>query len=136
MPPGSSPIFPHTKPTRQDTLFYLDPPYLPSVRSEWKGRSGESAYANELTCVDHEALLKRILGLDGMVAISGYHSDLYDDYLSGWAYAEKQTHATANRNPRTEVLWLSPNLRSARLPLLNPIVSTETLPKKEYTACP
>jgi len=104
---------------RQDTLFYLDPPYLPSVRSRWKGRAGESAYANELTREDHACLLKRILGLDGMVALSGYHSDLYDDYLSGWAYTQKKTHATANGNPRTEVLWLSPRPQEARLPLLS-----------------
>ena len=104
---------------RQDTLFYLDPPYLPSVRSKWRGRSDQSAYANELTCDDHECLLKRILGLDGMVALSGYHSDMYDEYLSGWGRVEKETHATANGNPRTEVLWLSPRLQEVRLPLLS-----------------
>jgi len=104
---------------RQGTLFYLDPPYLPSVRSEWKGRAGESAYANELTREDHACLLKRILRLDGMVALSGYHSDLYDEYLSGWAHVEKETHATANGHPRTEVLWLSPRLQEARLPLFD-----------------
>lgn len=104
---------------RPETLFYLDPPYIPQTRSEWKGRLGKGAYTFEMFEDDHQELLEALLDIQGMAIISGYHSDLYDDLLKDWDLVEKDTQGTANGDPRTEVLWLSPNMQVARLPLLH-----------------
>lgn len=57
-----------------DTLFYLDPPYLPSTRAS----TGE--YAHEMTEEQHAKLLT-VLGLNvtGKFILSGYRSGLYDE---------------------------------------------------------
>lgn len=88
-----------------DTLLYLDPPYMPSTRSA-KKRGGQAfhAYAHEMTEDDHAQLLCRACSFSGMVAISGYASDLYDTILSDWTRDEFQTHADGALK-RTEVLW-------------------------------
>jgi len=91
-----------------ETLAYLDPPYMPATRSA-KRRGGQAfhAYAHEMTEVDHAQLLHRARAFSGMVAISGYASDLYDDLLGDWARHEFDTHADGALK-RTEVLWLNP----------------------------
>jgi len=91
-----------------DTLFYLDPPYLPEVRSAKSRRGGGKyhTYAHEMTSQDHELLLMEIRRIKGMVVLSGYSSNLYDYILMDWERIEKQTHADGAR-ARTEVLWLN-----------------------------
>jgi Site-specific DNA methylase len=61
-----------------DTLHYLDPPYLHETRES------KELYKNEMTELDHQTLLTRIIYLKGKVMISGYRSDLYDYYLKEW----------------------------------------------------
>ena len=56
-----------------NTLFYLDPPYLPEVRSA-QGVFGKY----EMTEAQHRELLDVINGVQGMVMLSGYPSKLYD----------------------------------------------------------
>jgi DNA adenine methylase len=95
----------------EDVLWYLDPPYLGSTRVS------EKVYANELSDGDHRLLLSRILGLKGMVVLSGYPSRLYDDALCRWRRVTKTvrclsspTTAASGRStkpPRTEVLWVN-----------------------------
>ncbi len=85
-----------------DTLHYVDPPYLPETRSNKPG-----IYAHEMTSADHEKLLGVLTGLKGYVVVSGYASDLYERTLKGWG----RYHRKANLNMglvRTEVLWLNP----------------------------
>lgn len=96
-----------------DTLVYLDPPYMPSTRS-MKRRGGQAfhAYAHEMTEDDHAQLLYRARFFNGMVAISGYASELYDAMLSDWARHEFQTHADGALK-RTEILWLNPAATNA-----------------------
>ena len=91
-----------------ETLHYVDPPYLPETRNPGHD------YAHELTQEDHEALLERLTTLRGMVVLSGYPSAKYDDALKGWTRLEKASMADGAR-PRTEVLWLSPNIETVRL---------------------
>jgi len=65
------------------TMFYLDPPYLPSTRA----KGSRKAYGeNEMTYEQHEELLAAIRKLKGKVLISGYSSDLYITELeeNGW----------------------------------------------------
>lgn len=91
-----------------DTLFYVDPPYMPETRSDKSRKSGERyyTYQHEMTAEDHEALLGALLGLDGMVVLSGYPNTLYRDVLGGWRTIQKQALADGAR-PRLEVLWLN-----------------------------
>ncbi|WP_428668069.1 DNA adenine methylase [Reyranella sp.] len=89
------------------TLHYVDPPYLPETRSpsnryDLKYRM----YRHELTVEDHRRLLDVVRGLSGMVVLSGYPSDLYDQALKGWRRVTKRAFADGARE-RTEVLWLN-----------------------------
>lgn len=86
---------------RPETLFYVDPPY---VKSCWN--AGKS-YSNELTDANHEELLKQLNGLRGMVLLSGYKNELYQDLLKDWHMEVKQTINQLNQ-PRTECIWINP----------------------------
>lgn len=91
-----------------ETLFYLDPPYLPDTRnSKVLGDELYHAYAHELTEQDHERLLDRCLEAKAMIAISGYESDLYARKLHGWRLRRKRTTSLFSL-PRVEHLWLNP----------------------------
>jgi DNA adenine methylase len=99
-----------------ETLFYLDPPYLPETRSlknpyDLKYRRG--IYAVEMTRDDHVELLAFVRGLQGMVVLSGYPSALYDDALADWHRVEWAARADGARK-RTEVLWINPAARAGR----------------------
>jgi DNA adenine methylase len=91
-----------------DTLHYLDPPYMPETRSGKSRRSGERyhAYAHEMTVDDHCVMLEAIKGLAGAVVLSGYPSTLYDDLLSGWMRVTCDALADGALQ-RTEVLWIN-----------------------------
>lgn len=82
------------------TLHFVDPPYLPETRD----KGGD--YVHELSVADHETLLKNIKTLSGMVMLSGYPSDLYEDYLGDWHRVERAALADGARK-RTEVLWMN-----------------------------
>lgn len=89
-----------------ETLHYCDPPYVPESRVK-----GNRYYQHEMTEQDHESLLKSILDMKGMVIISGYDSDLYNDYLASWRKEEKSARISAGRGTgkRIECLWISPS---------------------------
>lgn len=93
-----------------DTLFYVDPPYVHETRSGIA--SGGKYYEHEMTNADHEELLQYLLGVQGRVMISGYDCDIYNDLLKGWSKNSKTTQAAGHRGAvsRTEVLWLSPDI--------------------------
>lgn len=100
---------------RPDTLHYVDPPYLPETRSQKARRAGGGfhVYRHEMSDADHARLLEVLLGLKGMVVLSGYPAPSYDTALSGWARVERAAHADGAR-ARTEVLWINPRA-AARL---------------------
>lgn len=90
--------------SRPKTLFFLDPPYLGSVRG-----SGD-LYTHEMKLeIEHENLINMVLTLDGMAIICGYPSDLYTDRLEskGWIRKEKTARDNKKRE-RTEAIWLNP----------------------------
>lgn len=62
----------------EDTLFYLDPPYLDETRT------APQVYAHEMTGSQHFDLLLQVKGCKGKVMLSGYRSKLYDDALASW----------------------------------------------------
>lgn len=92
------------------TLHYVDPPYMHETRATFK--SGKQAYRHELDRGGHARLLQALRGLNGMVALSGYATALYDETLSDWRRIEIQTYADGAR-PRTEVLWINPRCAAA-----------------------
>ncbi|HDY8638730.1 TPA: DNA adenine methylase [Klebsiella pneumoniae] len=89
----------------ETTLHYIDPPYMPETRVQ-KNRY----YNHEMTVEGHEQLLAVSRTMKGMVMISGYDTDVYNDMLSGWAKTEKASRISARRGTkvRTECLWLNP----------------------------
>lgn len=102
------------------TVFYLDPPYVPDTRAQPR------VYTHELTYADHEELVARLLRAQGGVVLSGYDHPLYAPLTAaGWrmerfqtvTFAAGNTRATrtkgtgakqAPRYRRTECLWLNP----------------------------
>lgn len=89
------------------TLHYVDPPYLQSLRSPGNPYCLKHLYRHEMTDADHRRVLATVCDLAGMVVISGYPSAIYDDALDGWRRIETRALADGARQ-RTEVLWLNP----------------------------
>jgi len=91
-----------------DTLFYCDPPYLPSTRNS----HGEYAY--EMTVDEHMELAEVLNNVKGYVVLSGYASPEYDEWYRGWERVEFDATLSArsdrqrSRDKRTEVLWIKP----------------------------
>lgn len=95
-----------------NTLHFVDPPYMHETRVLQGGMSNARGgyYRHEMTDDDHADLLQALLRLDGMVVVSGYETDLYNDTLSGWQTRRTKARISAGRGTaiRTEVLWLNP----------------------------
>ncbi len=89
-----------------DTLFYLDPPYLP------ESRTARKTYAHEMSSQDHSSLLAAIAGARGMIVLSGYHSTLYDRAIGLWKRYETELPNNAgqgrSKQRRVEVVWMNP----------------------------
>jgi DNA adenine methylase len=87
-----------------DTLFYCDPPYVPSTRTAKK------VYGPfEMTEADHRQLLDLLLTVRGKIMISGYASALYDCALAGWTRhtfdVPNNASGAKKKGRETEVLW-------------------------------
>ena len=66
-----------------------------------------NAYRYEMTDDDHRQLAKVLHDVGGMVVLSGYHSQLYDEFYANWQRVEREAMADS-AELRTEVLWLNP----------------------------
>lgn len=82
-----------------NVFIYLDPPYLLSTRSR-------KQYKYEMTDEDHEELLATIVKSKAKIMISGYESDMYNGYLTGWQKEYFQSCAEHNGS-RQEVVWMN-----------------------------
>lgn len=92
---------------RADTLHYVDPPYLHSTRTDTvQHNNPRKSYKFELSDDQHRELATFLHGLRGMVVLSGYPSDLYDDLFGDWHRINRAAHADGAR-PRIESLWLN-----------------------------
>ena len=114
-----------------ETLFYLDPPYLPETRGQ--RTKGRKQYEHEMTFEQHEELLNFCLMARASIIISGYSSALYNETLlpNGWkleqfaAYATSAMYTTANGGKgrpfedikRTECIWINPAAAGGQLKL-------------------
>ena len=70
----------------KDTLFYLDPPYVPETRRD-------GGYENEMTTQEHATLISILSDIQGQVMLSGYQHEIYDTL--GWQRYEIKTVATS-----------------------------------------
>lgn len=94
-----------------ETLYYVDPPYVADTRSlknpyDIKYRGG--MYAHEMDDADHAKLLEVLCGVAGMVVLSGYPHQSYEDGLKGWKRVERKALADGALD-RIEVLWINPS---------------------------
>lgn len=94
-----------------ETLHYVDPPYMHETRCRL--RSG--GYRHELADAEHVELLEALRGVDGMVVLSGYPSELYDSMLKGWERRSTPARISGGRGTtiREEVLWINPACSAA-----------------------
>jgi DNA adenine methylase len=77
---------------REDTLFYMDPPYVMSSR-----RSTRHEYRHEMSDADHRDLAGVLRSVSGMVVLSGYHSDIYRELYGDWFTVERPHRADGAR---------------------------------------
>lgn len=92
-----------------ETFHYVDPPYPQSTRSSLKLRNGNRGhyYRHDMTDDEHRILAAGLRELAGMVMISGYRCQLYDDELyPDWISIERP-HMADGARPRLEVLWMN-----------------------------
>lgn len=92
-----------------DTLHYVDPPYVWGTRVL---RNRKGCYKHEMTDDQHVELLTGLNALKGMVVLSGYDSDLYNDLLSQlhWINYARSSRASAYRGTKMtwEMIWINP----------------------------
>lgn len=88
-----------------ETLHYVDPPYVHETRKARQRRN----YTYEMTNEDHVELARVLKECAGMVIVSGYNCELYESLYSDWLRVDKIAFADGARK-RIESLWLSPNV--------------------------
>ena len=59
-----------------------------------------------MTDANHKELLNAIMESRAKIMISGYESDMYNEYLKGWHKKYFQSCAEHNGS-RTEVVWMN-----------------------------
>lgn len=63
----------------EDTLFYLDPPYITDTRT------AKNVYEFELEDLDHKELVNKLLHIKGKAILSGYDHEIYNELIvNGW----------------------------------------------------
>ncbi len=95
------------------TLHYVDPPYMHGTR--YKNAVSGRYYRHEMTDADHRELIGTLLEAKGMVALSGYDSEIYRELLSDWSMNSTSARISAGRgtSSRQECLWLNPACMNA-----------------------
>lgn len=84
-----------------ETLFYLDPPYMPDVCHVL------GSYMHVMTIEQHKELIASAKACLGKVAISGYDNPTYTELLKDWhtTRAPVKHVWSSNGKSRQEVLW-------------------------------
>ena len=90
-----------------ETVFYLDPPYVHSSRSD------TAAYEHEMCDDEHVALADVLSSIRGRAVLSGYRTVLYDRLFADWTRIDAPVRmAHSVRKPRQESLWVNFEPRS------------------------
>lgn len=92
-----------------ETLFYLDPPYPASTRGRW----AKHAYRFEITDRQHLVLAEMVHSLQGMVILSGYQCELYDQAYSDWERIDRKARVNG-AGSAVESLWVSPQVKATQ----------------------
>ncbi len=99
----------------EETLFYLDPPYVPETCTK-------GLYRHEMTMKEHRELTERLLTLKGMAILSGNPHPVYAPLeRAGWTRIDviiqtkqwlRDTRPFAHLEPqhRIDSLWVSPTV--------------------------
>lgn len=115
-----------------DTLFYLDPPYIPETR-----RDGE--YRHELSDEDHRELVDIILRVQGKVLLSGYAHEIYHPLeKAGWKRHDFEVFCTAagrtrhgkgalQEHKRVDSVWASPHAAMPKRSNVKPKLAKPTI---------
>lgn len=80
-----------------NTLIYVDPPYLRSLRKDY-------LYKAEMSDEEHIKLLDILINSKSKVVISGYDNELYNSKLKNWNSDVCPT-TTQNGKKRIEKIW-------------------------------
>ena len=83
-----------------DVIMYIDPPYMFSTRK------CKRLYSNELSDEKHLELLNLLKQSKASIILSGYSSELYNEYLDGWNTDETTTQTTSAKKAR-EKIWMN-----------------------------
>ena len=88
---------------REDTLFFIDPPYVHETRAIW-----DKAYRHEMTNAEHEQLIDVLKQCKGKVILCGYEHPIYKEL--NWKKVIKSVAASgqAGSEKREEILWINP----------------------------
>lgn len=93
----------------EETLFYLDPPYVLETRENSTG-----VYVYEMSDEEHEELVDICLKLKGKVILSGYRNKIYERLEeNGWIRLDKEIALQCKvvcggtRDKRIESIWLN-----------------------------
>jgi len=88
---------------REDTLFFIDPPYVHETRT-----IGGKAYRHEMTNADHEQLIDVLKQCKGKVILCGYEHPIYKEL--SWKKVIKSVAASGQTGSekREEILWINP----------------------------
>lgn len=97
----------------EDTLFYLDPPYV------HKTRQMTYRYAHEMTDQQHEEMINMLLHINGKAILSGYDNEIYNKLLNnGWKKIllgeyDKRSEKAINksRSKGQEFVWINYDIR-------------------------
>lgn len=91
----------------ENTLFYLDPPYLHQTRVT------TDDYEYEMTATQHSKLLKALGRIKGSFILSGYRSAMYDGKakLFGWRREDieidNKASSKSTKDKAVECLWMN-----------------------------
>lgn len=87
-----------------ETLFYVDPPYLLGTRN-----CHVAQYRFEMSATDHVCLARTLSQIKGKAIVSGYPDPLYEELYPGWYRVERKTRKSSNVGSveSTEVLWMN-----------------------------
>lgn len=85
-----------------ETLHYCDPPYVHSTR---KARQAGN-YKFEMSDDDHVDLARALNDVSGMVIVSGYRGELYDELYRGWTRVDVGAYADG-ASERVESIWMN-----------------------------
>lgn len=91
-----------------DAVIYADPPYPSSTRRV--RRLG--GYIHEMTDQDHRDMAGALHNCRGMVLVSGYDCELYQELFGDWRRVERRARTNGN-GTRIESLWLNPAVVAA-----------------------